>query len=100
MRWTGDSGARISVLPYSLGVQLGLDWHAQRAPLALGGAFASVPAYGIIVEATIGRLSTVRLGFAWADSDEIPILLGHFNFFREFEVHFVRAQKYFEIIRQ
>ena len=48
-----DSGAMISVLPYSLGVQLGFDWNAQKAVIALGGTLAGVDARGIVFEALV-----------------------------------------------
>jgi hypothetical protein len=35
-----DSGASISVLPYSLGIQLGFDWDTQKAQITLGGTLA------------------------------------------------------------
>ena len=92
-----DSGATISVLPYSLGAQLGLDWNSQKAQISLGGTLAHVGACGIVVEVTVARLPPVRLAFAWAQSDEVPFLLGQFNFFQVFGVCFFRARKVFEI---
>ena len=49
-----DSGASISVLPYSLGVQLGFDWNTQKADITLAGTLAHVGARGIVVEAAVG----------------------------------------------
>ncbi len=49
-----DSGATISVLPYSLGLQLGFDWNTQNLQLRLTGALAQVEARGIVVEAVVG----------------------------------------------
>lgn len=92
-----DSGASISVLPFSLGVQLGFDWHSQTAQIALAGTLAHVEARGIVVEAEVSKLSPVRLVFAWADSDQVPFLLGEFNFFQAFDVCFFRARGVFEI---
>jgi hypothetical protein len=63
-----DSGASISVLPYSLGVQLGFDWNTQKADITLAGTLAHVGARGIVVEAAVGQLARVRLALAWADS--------------------------------
>ena len=77
-----DSGASISVLPYTLGVQLGLDWNTQKARIVLAGTLAHVDARGIVVEAAVGQLSPVRLALAWADSEKVPFLLGQFNFFQ------------------
>jgi hypothetical protein len=92
-----DSGSSISVLPYSLGVQLGFDWSKQAAPISLGGTLAKVDARGIVVEGVVGNLSSVRLAFAWVKSDQVPLLLGEFNFFQAFDVCFFRARGLFEI---
>jgi hypothetical protein len=92
-----DSGASISVLPCSLGAQLGFDWHAQTARIALGGTLAQVEARGIVVEGEVGKLPAVRLAFAWAKSDQVPLLLGEFNFFQVFDILFRRAHGVFEI---
>jgi hypothetical protein len=92
-----DSGATISVLPYSLGVQLGFDWKAQNLNLCLTGALAQVETRGIAVEAVVGQLSPVRLVLAWAASDQVPFVLGQFNFFQAFDVAFFRSRGLFEI---
>jgi hypothetical protein len=92
-----DSGAAISVLPYSLGVQLGFDWNAQKANITLGGTLAHVPARGVVVEAVVGQLAPVRLALAWANSDQVPFLLGQFNFFQAFDIFFFRTRGLFEI---
>lgn len=92
-----DSGATISVLPYSLGQQLGFDWPTQKAQITLSGTLAHVDARGIVVEAVVGQLSPVRLALAWAHSDQVPFLLGQFNFFQAFDVCFFRTRGFFEI---
>jgi hypothetical protein len=92
-----DSGASISVLPYFLGVQLGFDWNTQKAHITLGGTLAHVDARGIVVEAAVGQLSPVRLALAWANSDQVPFLLGQFNFFQAFDICFFRTRRVFEI---
>ncbi len=56
-----DSGASISVLPYSLGVQLGFDWNAQKAHITLAGTLAHIGTRGIVVDAAVGQLAPVRL---------------------------------------
>jgi len=58
---------------------------------------AHVGARGIVVEAAIGQLSPVRLALAWADSDQVPLLFGQFNFFQAFDVCFFRSRGVFEI---
>jgi len=95
-----DSGATISVLPYSIGVQLGLDWDAQKAGITLGGTLAHLDAFGVVIEATVAQFAAVRLAFAWAQSDQVTFLLGQFNFFQLFDVSFFRSRKFFELTRQ
>jgi hypothetical protein len=92
-----DSGASISVLPYSLGVQLGFDWDTQKTQISLAGTLAHVDARGIVVQATVGQLAPVRLALAWAKTDQVPFLLGEFNFFQAFDVCFFRTRGVFEI---
>ena len=92
-----DSGAMISVLPFSLGIQLGLDWNSHKVPIALHGSLSDVGACGVVVEAVVGQLPPVRLTFAWARSDQVPCLLGQFNFFEVFDVCFFRMRKIFEL---
>jgi hypothetical protein len=92
-----DSGASISVLPYSLGVRLGFDWDNQKAKVALTGTLAHVDARGIVVQAIVGQLLPVRLALAWAKTDQVPFLLGEFNFFQAFDVCFFRSRGIFEI---
>jgi hypothetical protein len=92
-----DSGASISVLPHTMGIQLGFDWSNQKAKITLGGTLAHIAARGIIVEAVVGKISPVRLALAWADSDQVPFILGQFNFFQAFDVCFFRNRGVFEI---
>ena len=92
-----DSGASISVLPYSLGVQLGFVWNTQKAHITLAGTLAHVGARGIVVDAAVGQLAPVRLALAWTNSDQVPFLLGQFNFFQAFDVCFFRTRRIFEI---
>jgi hypothetical protein len=92
-----DSGATISVLPYSLGVRLGFDWNSQKLQLRLTGVLAHIEARGIAVEAVIGQLPPVRLVLAWAASDQVPFVLGQFNFFQAFDISFFRSRGIFEI---
>ncbi len=92
-----DSGASISVLPYSIGVQLGFDWKVQKTAISLGGTLGGVAARGIVLEAVVGQLPVARLAFAWAQSDQVPFLLGEFNFFEVFDVFFARSRRIFEI---
>lgn len=92
-----DSGATVNVLPYSVGLQLGAIWEQQRVEIALAGNLAAVPARGLLLSATIAYFAPVRLAFAWAYSDEVPLVLGQMNFFQEHEVCFYQAEGMFAI---
>lgn len=92
-----DTGADVNVLPYQLGLDLGGVWDEQQTTLWLSGNLANHEARGIIVEATIGSFSTVKLAFAWTRAENVPLILGQVNFFLEFDVCFFRFRSVFEI---
>lgn len=92
-----DTGASVNVLPYSVGLQLGAIWEEQAMDVTLAGNLASIAAKGLLVSTRIRDLDPVRLVFAWSQSDNVPLLLGRMNFFREFDVCFYRSQLIFEV---
>jgi hypothetical protein len=92
-----DSGAAINVLPFALGVQMGLDWDQQKRAIELSGNLASVAARVVVLSVGIGTFSPVRLAFGWAQTDAISVLLGQVNFFMEFDVCFFRTRNMFEL---
>ena len=94
-----DTGASLNVLPYSRGVELGFEWDRQTVSLTLSGALASVEARAIGVSTLVGAFAPVHLGFAWARTDDVPVILGQVNFFAEFDVCFFRSRQVFEIRR-
>jgi hypothetical protein len=94
-----DSGATVNVLPYALGVQLGLDWDHETRSVELSGNLASVEARVVVLSAVVGSFAPVRLAFAWARTDAVPVILGQVNFFMEFDVCFFRSRGLFEVRR-
>lgn len=92
-----DSGAAINVLPFTLGVQLGLDWASETRSIELSGNLASVEARVVVLTAVVGHFSPVRLAFAWAHTDAVSVLLGQVNFFMEFDLCFFRSRGLFEV---
>ncbi len=92
-----DTGAAVNVLPYAVGVQLGFAWGQQTTAVHLTGNLAAVEARVVLVSATVAAFPPVRLAFAWAKQDALPVLLGQVNFFAEFDVCFFRSQSAFEI---
>jgi hypothetical protein len=92
-----DTGADVNVLPYRLGLELGVVWEAQRVLAGLSGNLAQAEARGVILTARIGRLQPVQLAFAWTRAETVPLILGQVNFFIEFDVCFFRSESAFEI---
>jgi hypothetical protein len=92
-----DTGASVNVLPYEIGLSLGLDWEAQNLILPLGGNLAQSEAKAIILSAQIANFEPVDLAFAWSNDRNAPLLLGQTNFFQTFDVCFYRAEMAFEI---
>jgi hypothetical protein len=92
-----DSGAAINVLPYTLGVQLGFDWAKETRSVELSGNLASVEARIVVLSAIVGGFPLVRLAFAWAQTDDLSVILGQVNFFLEFDVCFFRSRDLFEV---
>ncbi len=92
-----DSGAAINVLPYSLGLQLGFDWAQQTRSVQLSGNLAPVEARIVLLSAMVASFPPVRLAFAWAQTDEVSLILGQVNFFMEFAVCFYRWRGVFEV---
>jgi hypothetical protein len=94
-----DTGSTVNLLPYEIGVQLGAIWKEQTVRLPLAGNLARVEARGLFMRVQIGNLEPVRLAFAWAQTSDVPLILGQTNFFREFDVCFKRSRRMIEITR-
>ena len=88
-----DTGSTVNVLPYPLGLQLGLVWEHQTTQVQLTGSLARLPARGVIVSGQVASFPPVDLAFAWTQATDVPMLLGQVNFFMEFEAPFTKGQK-------
>jgi hypothetical protein len=94
-----DSGSTINVLPYNVGIQLGLIWEEQKFQLPpLIGILRDFPAFGILLNGKVDPFPPVPLAFAWTKSNDVPVILGQTNFFSEFDIYFFGSQKLFSII--
>jgi hypothetical protein len=94
-----DTGAAVNVLPLEVGRHLGFDWKQQTTLLGLSGILTSAEARLVIVDALVAEFTPVRLAFAWAETDDVPVVLGQTNFFQEFDACFFRSRAVFEIRR-
>jgi hypothetical protein len=92
-----DTGATVNVLPHDIGLQLGAIWEEQTLRLPLAGNLAKVEARALFINVQLGNLEPIRLAFAWAQSSQVPLILGQTNFFQEFDVCFQRSRHTIEI---
>lgn len=92
-----DTGASVNVLPYEIGLQLGAAWEEQTVSVPLSGNLALQEARGLVLSGTVAQFSPVLLAFAWTQARDVPVILGHMNFFAEFNVCFYRHQCAFEV---
>lgn len=92
-----DTGSAVNVLPYTVGLQLGLVWEQQTTVVYLTGNLARLPARAVILSGQVEPFPPVQLAFAWSQSEEAPVILGQVNFFAEFDVCFYGSQSAFEV---
>lgn len=92
-----DTGASVNVLPYELGVQLGLIWENETLSVLLAGNLARFEARAVVVDAQVSSFPIVNLAFAWTQVPDVPLILGQANFFFEFDVCFFRTHSEFEL---
>jgi hypothetical protein len=92
-----DSGSTLNVLPYGLGLELGLVWDKQTISVPLTGNLKDSEAKAIVLMGRVGNFAPVRLAFAWTRNERVPLILGQANFFMEFDVCLFRSRWTFEI---
>jgi len=92
-----DTGANVNVLPYELGLQLGLIWEDETLSVLLAGNLDRFEARAVVVDAQVSSFPTINLAFAWTQAPNVPLILGQANFFFEFDVCFFRARSEFEV---
>jgi len=92
-----DSGATVNVLPYEIGLELGVVWDDRKAIIQLAGNLSNQPAIPFSATAQIGDFEEISLVFAWVKNLNVPLILGQTNFFLEFDVCFYRSKLEFEV---
>lgn len=92
-----DSGATVNVLPYSVGLQLGLNWESETRVIYLTGMPGRQEARAILVNAAVAGFAFTRLAFAWSRSDDVRLIIGQTNFFLTFDVQFRRSDLAFDL---
>lgn len=82
-----DSGADISIIPYTLGEDLGLHLDMEKRRDVRGVGDSSVAYILSTVEVQIGDLN-VEARVGWALTDDVPLILGRLDIFRSFVIEF------------
>ncbi len=93
-----DSGAEINVIPFSVGVKLGLDWNTSEDGPTIGGS-ASGATKTVELTVTIGSFTNVSMSFCWLSHDNVRVLLGEQDFFENFAVYFDLQNKEFALFQ-
>jgi len=82
-----DSGADLSLIPYSVGDAIGLDLDIENRSEVQGIGEGSVPYILSQARIRIGDIETaMRIG--WALIEEVPLILGRLDVFQAFSVEF------------
>ncbi len=92
-----DSGSDINVLPYQLGVELGARWDSRGTNQELQGIGGGIEARTLDADLYVDGWPTVGQTFAWARDDDVPVILGQFNFFQKVNVCFHGSRNVFEL---
>jgi hypothetical protein len=95
-----DSSGRSSILPYLpliLTNGKGAVWENQTVQIPLSGNLAHNESRGLVLTGTVAHFPPGLLAFAWTQSTDVPVILGHMNFFAEFNVCFYRNELAFEV---
>jgi hypothetical protein len=95
-----DTGASVNVLPYGIGLNLGLAWERQTTILSLTGNLAQHESRLVTLQGKVGEFKPVKFAFAWTQAETVPLILGQVNFFLEFDVCFYRSLQFFDVRRR
>lgn len=86
-----DSGADITLIPYSFGVLLGMQKMGGQAE-RIGGISGSIEVINKTSRMRIGE-KTISVPIAWAQTEKVPPLLGREKVFDTFHITFRQDQK-------
>lgn len=85
-----DSGADITLIPYSAGLDLGFRFD-ERYVQEIGGIRGKIPYLPISNDVKIGN-RVIHIPIAWALVEEVPLLLGREGVFDNFEITFQQVK--------
>ena len=81
-----DSGAALSVLPFDLGLQLGLDWNDAVIGSGLGNRIKPADSRFVFLDLIVESFQPFKNIFLWVNTNEIRLILGQANFLAHFDV--------------
>ncbi len=87
-----DSDADINLMPFQLGLDLGFDWDTGGDYTGLEGLGGGLAAKKSVADLYLGSWPSIRQIFAWARNDDVPVILGQWNFFEMVDVCISRTQ--------
>ncbi len=92
-----DSGAGVNVLPYAIGLHLGLRRDDYKRGRNLTGNAKNDETRLMSLDVQIPNFEPLKLGFAWSNGDQQRVILGQQNFFTFFDVCFVQRRLKFSL---
>jgi hypothetical protein len=93
-----DSGTSVNLLPYKIGLALGLEWDNPVFPNI--GKVRGHDCLGVILGLGLEGFEALPLRFAWSPESNIPLLLGQVNFFQHFRICFDAEEEFFTLERK
>ncbi len=93
-----DTGSMVNVIPFNVGLSLGGKWDTSVS-IELAGNLAQAPSKSLLLVGIIPGFRPVTLSFAWSSLNDVPIILGHLNFFQLFDVSFSSQRQSFTLTR-
>ena len=87
-----DGGADMNMMPFAIGMELGLSWERSAQEFELLSLAGSSPAKAVEVDLEIALWPRLKMAFAWSTAIESVVILGQWNFFEMVDVCFSRRQ--------
>ncbi len=81
-----DSGAAMSVMPFELGVRLGLDWDTSLKGSGLGNLVKPEDSRLVFLDVLIDPFKPFKNVFVWINTDDVRFVVGQANFLAHFDV--------------
>ncbi len=93
-----DTGAEINLLPYSVGLRLGLNWEDFREGPEISGT-VSGQSRMVDLKVSVGSFQNIQLSFCWLENDSARLLFGHQDFFEHFVAYFDSRNQEFALFK-